>query len=72
MTDREGASVEVAVAEVRPARTVVDHARERETDRIVMGGDDTSVLATLLFGRSVASGVDDRTDVPVTVVDDPT
>lgn len=62
-----GRSVETAVAEGRPAETIVEFAERRGFDAIVMGSRGRSGISRVLLG-SVAGTVVQDASVPVTVV----
>ncbi|MFO1417865.1 MAG: universal stress protein [Methylotetracoccus sp.] len=50
------------------AETILQYAREKRCDQIVMGSHGHGVIATLLMG-SVAAAVSDRAEIPVKLVD---
>ncbi|ELZ04188.1 MULTISPECIES: universal stress protein [Natrialba] len=60
-------SVATELVEGRPARTIVDYAREHAVDRIVIGSHGRTGVSRALLG-SVAEQVVRRAPVPVTIV----
>lgn len=65
--EQQGMVVETVVEMGRPARTIIDHARSNDIDRIIMGSHGRRGVSRLLLG-SVAETVVRRASVPVTVV----
>jgi nucleotide-binding universal stress UspA family protein len=59
-------AVHIGVGE--PAEIILDYAREKGCDEIVMGAHGHGVIATLLMG-SVAAGVSARAGIPVHLVE---
>lgn len=70
-TERDSSTVDIEVAAGRPASTVADQATKHDVEHLVMGVRDHSGLPSIVFGRNVATIVDDLTDVSVTVIDTP-
>lgn len=60
-------TIETAVEVGRPARTIVEHAKDDGFDQIVMGSHGRSGVSRILLG-SVAENVIRSSTVPVTVV----
>ncbi|MFB6090581.1 MAG: universal stress protein [Halobellus sp.] len=67
--ERDAADVDIeTVTEVgRPAATIVEQARERDVDHVVVGSHGRRGVSRLLLG-SVAEHVARRSPVPVTIV----
>ncbi|UPM43800.1 universal stress protein [Halocatena salina] len=65
--ERQGMEVETVVEMGRPARTIIDHARSNDVDRIIMGSHGRRGVSRLLLG-SVAETVVRCSSIPVTVV----
>ena len=59
--------VETAIEVGRPAATIVEEARERGVDHVVVGSHGREGMSRILLG-SVAEAVVRRSPVPVTVV----
>ncbi|MFB6252855.1 MAG: universal stress protein [Halobellus sp.] len=59
--------VETAIEVGRPATTIVEQARERDADHVVVGSHGRRGVSRLLLG-SVAEHVARRSPVPVTIV----
>ena len=59
--------VETAIEVGRPAATIVEEARERDVDHIVVGSHGRTGASRILLG-SVAETVARRSPVPVTIV----
>ncbi|ELZ01559.1 UspA domain-containing protein [Natrialba chahannaoensis JCM 10990] len=62
-----GHSFDTELIEGRPARAIVDYAREHPVDRIVIGSHGRTGVSRALLG-SVAERVVRRAPVPVTIV----
>jgi len=60
-------TIETAVEVGRPARTIVEYAKDHDVGAVVMGSHGRSGVARILLG-SVAERVVRRSPVPVTVV----
>lgn len=66
--DQVGVAVTTAVRSGDPCETIVDHARERSADLIVMGSTSESRLGRL-FGKNTTQCVLEKGAVPVLSVD---
>lgn len=62
-----GVRLETAIRVGRPARVIIEHAEDTETDAIVIGSHGRSGITRILLG-SVAETVVRRSPVPVTIV----
>ena len=62
-----GGDVETAIEVGRPAATIVEEARERDVDHVVVGSHGRRGVSRLVLG-SVAEHVARRSPIPVTIV----
>ena len=65
--ERTGREFDTAIEVGRPARTIVEYAKQEDVDHVVIGSHGRSGVARILLG-SVAETVVRRSPVPVTVV----
>jgi len=65
--ERTGREFDTAIEVGRPARTIVEYAKQEDADHVVIGSHGRSGVARILLG-SVAETVVRRSPVPVTVV----
>ena len=66
--DSAGIPYAVHIGVGDPAETIIEYAREKACEEIVMGRHGHGAIATLLLG-SVSAAVNSRAGVPVHVVD---